>query len=219
MYNLLGSVSRMNEIKQKILNISRDLFIEQGYKKTTTRQIIQKAAILNGSLYHFFENKEDIFKQIIVTVADEAIKLAKDLAHKYSDTRLIDTLPDALQLYAIEKHAKLAELFFEAYSAWPILITFTKITAVEMRETYQEYNPDFTEEDYYLRALAIVGCVRNFIAESFFEGNSGYQDKLAVILKMYQMLFNIPAFDIQDIIAKIEKIINTEEIVIYGVKI
>jgi AcrR family transcriptional regulator len=209
----------MNEIKQKILSVSRDLFIEQGYKKTTIRQIIQKADILNGSLYHFYQNKEDIFKQIIVTVADEALQLAKDLAHKYSDTRLIDTLPDALQLYATQKHDKLAELFFEAYSAWPILNTFTKLIAVEMREAYQEYNPDFSEQDYYLRALSIVGCVRNFIAESFVEGKSGYQDKLAVILKMYQMLFNIPTFDIKDVIAKIENIITTEEIVIYGVKI
>lgn len=209
----------MTEIKQKILNISRDLFIEQGYKKTTIRQIIQKAAIFNGSLYHFFKNKEDIFKQIIVTVCDELIELSKGLALKYSDARLVLTFPEAMQLYAIEKHPELAELFFEAYSAWPILNTFTKIIAVKMREAYQEYNPDFSEQDYYLRALSIVGCVRNFIAESFFEGKIGYQDKLAVILKLYQPLFNIPDFDIQDVIAKIEKIINTEEIIIYGVRI
>lgn len=209
----------MHEIKQKILDVSRDLFIDQGYKKTTIRQIIQKADILNGSLYHFFENKEDIFKQIIITVADEAIGLAKNLAQKYSDIRLVNTLPDALQIYSIDKHAKLAELFFEAYSAWPIFNLFTKKLAEEMRKSYQDYNPDFSEQDYYLRALTIEGCVRNFIADSIFEGKIGYRDKLAVILKVYQMLFNIPAFDIQDIIAKIDTIIRTEEIVIYGIKI
>lgn len=209
----------MNEIKKKILDVSRDLFIEQGYKKTTIRQIIQKADILNGSLYHFFENKEDIFKQIIVTVADEAIELSKGLAEKYSDARLAHTLPDALQLYAIEKHAELAELFFEAYSAWPIFNLFTKKLTEEMRKSYQDYNPDFSEQDYYLRALIIEGSVRDFTAESIFAGNIGYQDKLAVILKMYQLLFNIPAFDIKDAIDKIENIINTEEIVIYGVRI
>jgi hypothetical protein len=85
--------------------------------------------------------------------------------------------------------------------------------------SYQDYNPDFSEQDYYLRALTIEGCVRNFIADSIFEGKIGYRDKLAVILKVYQMLFNIPAFDIQDIIAKIDTIIRTEEIVIYGIKI
>lgn len=35
-----------------------ELFYVQGYDKTTTRQIIQKAGILNGSLYHSFTNKE-----------------------------------------------------------------------------------------------------------------------------------------------------------------
>jgi AcrR family transcriptional regulator len=209
----------MNEIKKKILDVSRDLFIEQGYKKTTIRQIIQKAGVLNGSLYHFFENKEDIFKQIIVVVVNESIELAKGLAQKYADPRLLLAFPGAVQLYAIEKHANLAELFFEAYSAWPIFHIFTKISAAEVREWYQDYNPDFSEQDYYLRALTIEGCVRDFSAESIFEGKIGYQDKLAIILKMYQMLFNIPEFDIKDIITKIEYILNTEEMVIYGVRI
>ena len=209
----------MNEIKRKILEISRDLFIEQGYKQTTTRQIIQKADILNGSLYHFFENKEDIFKHIIVDVNEEVIELSKSFAEQYSDSVLILAFPMALQLYVVERHSKLAEIFHEAYSAWPILELFTKNCAERLRELYQDYNPDLTERDYYLRALSIVGCVRNFIAESLFMGNIGYQEKLNVVLRMFQLFLNIPAFDARETVAKIEQIINTEEIVIYGVRI
>lgn len=209
----------MNEIKQKILDVSRDLFLEQGYKKTTIRQIIHQAEILNGSLYHFFENKEDIFKQIILVVNDELMEMARSFAQQYSDPWLVLVFPEALQFYAIEKHAKLAELFYEAYSSWPVLDTFAKIIAGEMQERYQEYNPGLVEQDYYLGALAIVGCVRNFIAESYFEGKIHYQEKLAVSMKLYQTIFNIPQFTLSDMIDKFEAFINRNEIVIYGVKI
>ncbi len=209
----------MNEIKRKILDVSRDLFIEQGYKQTTTRQIIQKADILNGSLYHFFENKEDIFKDIIMDVDQEVIELAKSFAGQYSDSILILAFPMALHLYVVERHPKFAELFHEAYSSWPILELFTKNCANLWRELYQDYNPGLTEQDYYLRALSISGCIRSFIAESLFMGNIGYQEKLNVVLRMFQLFLNIPAFDVGETVAKIEKIINAEEIVIYGVRI
>jgi AcrR family transcriptional regulator len=209
----------MNEITQRILEVSRDLFIEEGYKKTTTRQIIQKAGILNGSLYHFFENKEAIFKHIMVDIYEETENLSKNLAEKYSDSILGFALLPALQLYVVGKHEKLAELFHEAYSAWPILDLFTKKTSERMQNLFHDYNPDFSEQDYYLNTLSIVGCARNFIAESYFMGDIDYQDKLAIALKMFQLLFNIPAFDVSKTIAKIDHIINTEEIVIYGVRI
>lgn len=209
----------MNEIKSKILEISRDLFIEQGYKQTTTRQIIQKADVLNGSLYHFFENKEDIFKHIIVDVNEEVVELSKKFAAQYSDSLLLLAFPMALQLYVVERHPKLAEIFHEAYSAWPIMELFTNNCAEQLRKLSQDHNPDLTEQDYYLRALSLVGCVRNFIAESLFMGNIGYQEKLKVVLRMFQLFLNIPAFDARETVAKIERIINTESIVIYGVKI
>jgi len=209
----------MNEIKNKILEVSRDLFIEQGYKQTTTRQIIQKADILNGSLYHFFENKEDIFKYIMVEVYDEVQKLSKNFATKYSDSILVFSFPPALLLYVIERHAKLAELFHEAYSAWPILELFTKNCSDGLKELYQDDNPELTERDYYLRALAIVGCIRSFIAESISTGNISYQEKTIIVLRMFQLLLNIPAFDTKKTIDEIEHIFNTEEIVIYGVRI
>lgn len=209
----------MNDVKKKILNISRDLFINQGYKKTTIRQITQEAGILIGSLYYFFEDKEDIFKHIIVDVNNEAIELSKGLAEKYRDPMLSIAFPDALQFYAFGKHARLAELFLEAYSAWPILDIFAKIESHFMQELCYHSNPEFSEQDYYLRSLSLMGSRRNLIAESLFEGNIRYGDKLVIVLEMTKLLYNIPEFDIQATINKTESILNTEKMMIYGVSI
>jgi len=46
--------------KRRIIRISRRLFLEQGYDKTSVRQILNKSGLSTGSLYHFFKNKEEI---------------------------------------------------------------------------------------------------------------------------------------------------------------
>ena len=47
-------------LRNKIIKISRRLFLEQGYENTTVRQVLKKAGLSTGSLYHFFKNKEEI---------------------------------------------------------------------------------------------------------------------------------------------------------------
>ena len=47
-------------VRNNIIKISRRLFLEQGYENTTVRQVLKKARLSTGSLYHFFKNKEEI---------------------------------------------------------------------------------------------------------------------------------------------------------------
>jgi AcrR family transcriptional regulator len=51
---------------QSILEAALELFAEQGYDKTSIRQIAQKANISLGLLYNYFKSKEDLLKEILV---------------------------------------------------------------------------------------------------------------------------------------------------------
>ena len=55
---------KSNHIKNKIIEIARRLFVNQGYQKTTIRQIIEETGINIGTLYHYFRDKEDIFLRV-----------------------------------------------------------------------------------------------------------------------------------------------------------
>jgi AcrR family transcriptional regulator len=84
------------QLKNDILDVARDLFISQGYQLTTIRQITARMGINPGSLYHFFRNKEDIFRQIVIQSYREIIdysetvqKENRDPAFRYSITREI----------------------------------------------------------------------------------------------------------------------------------
>ena len=55
-----------DEVRQRILAAAKELFVQQGYKKTTIRQIVEKSGVLTGSIYYFFKNKEDIFQSLVM---------------------------------------------------------------------------------------------------------------------------------------------------------
>jgi AcrR family transcriptional regulator len=52
------------EIKNKILNVSEQMFFKKGYLKTSTRDIAKKSGISVSNLYKYFKNKEDLFYEI-----------------------------------------------------------------------------------------------------------------------------------------------------------
>ncbi|MDW3193690.1 MAG: TetR/AcrR family transcriptional regulator [Cytophagales bacterium] len=51
--------------RQKILESSLELFGTKGYKSTTISDIVKKAGISKGLIYHYFDSKEDILKQLV----------------------------------------------------------------------------------------------------------------------------------------------------------
>lgn len=53
------------ETKELILNVSKKEFISKGYNDTTLRDIASKCHISPTAIYRHFENKEEIFNEII----------------------------------------------------------------------------------------------------------------------------------------------------------
>ena len=61
---------RREESRKIILDAAIELFFTKGYENTTTRDIIMKAGILNGSLYNRFKSKDEI----LYTIFEESVK-------------------------------------------------------------------------------------------------------------------------------------------------
>ncbi|MDZ5473027.1 TetR/AcrR family transcriptional regulator [Bacillus sp. 31A1R] len=55
------------ETRHLIVKVSRDLFMELGYRAVSTRKIATACQITQPTLYHYFENKEAIYLEVLRT--------------------------------------------------------------------------------------------------------------------------------------------------------
>jgi hypothetical protein len=72
-----------NEIKEKIITISIDEFLKNGFITTSMRDIARAVGISTGNLYTYFPGKEQLFYTII-----EDVKRELDLIGSYSVNRI-----------------------------------------------------------------------------------------------------------------------------------
>ncbi len=53
------------DTKERILQASFELFMNQGYHHTTMRQLVVATQLSKGAFYHYFKNKEDLYSQVV----------------------------------------------------------------------------------------------------------------------------------------------------------
>jgi AcrR family transcriptional regulator len=60
-----------------LLKIARRFFAERGYAETATEDIVRRARVTRGALYHHFKDKQDLFKAVL---HEEQLKVAAKCA-------------------------------------------------------------------------------------------------------------------------------------------
>ena len=125
--------------RRQIVEAAVQLFIKQGFHKTTTRQIARAAGVSIGSLYEYFASKEDVLYLVCHSIHTEVERgvseaLAKatggrdalsgvireyfQVCHRMSDFILLiyqetQSLPDQWQKKVLENELRITGLFVE----------------------------------------------------------------------------------------------------------
>jgi AcrR family transcriptional regulator len=58
-------MSNKQNTRDRLIEAARQLFLEKGYTATGVAEILQKAGLNAGSLYHFFATKEDLLLAVL----------------------------------------------------------------------------------------------------------------------------------------------------------
>ena len=56
--------------KQEILDAAIKIFAKKGFKATTLDEIAEKSEFGKGTIYNYFSNKEEIYKETITYISD-----------------------------------------------------------------------------------------------------------------------------------------------------
>lgn len=68
--------------KNTILKAARKLFLDKGFKSVTVDNIAAKASLSKGSIYLYFDSKEEIYTQILIADTIEFHKSISDFSVK-----------------------------------------------------------------------------------------------------------------------------------------
>jgi AcrR family transcriptional regulator len=78
--NPRGSDQGSRDTRSRLRELALELFAEQGYEKTSLREIAERLGVTKAALYYYFKSKEDIVRSLVedyVADLDELIAWAR----------------------------------------------------------------------------------------------------------------------------------------------
>ena len=139
---------RTEEMRRRILDASLRLFIQQGYERTTTRQILNEVGILNGSLYNIYSSKEEIFSDIVMMALEDAVRQTPGFVPAETPPCLKLGFFLNAQIYMSARSPRIAELLMMAYKHWDIHNRATEalrewLESIDHDNSLRSDSPDF----------------------------------------------------------------------------
>ena len=199
------------EVRNKIIKISRRLFLEQGYENTTVRQILKKAGLSTGSLYHFFKNKEEILLFSLKDALLEISSLTDGMAVKHNEPVLRYALGIALGTSEIFKYKHLFNFYDAIYKNESAENFMISLKVARMKNLLNDLNLQFTDTEVHSRILAIHGATKALMLAKINNRLSANLDDIyALIIRIALSEFTIPKKKIEKILKLTNKIIQAE---------
>jgi AcrR family transcriptional regulator len=80
----------LSGVPRRLLAAAAELFAEQGFDATSVRQIVDRAAVTKGAMYHYFRAKDDLLYEIYhALISEQLAGLERILAAGYPPRRCL----------------------------------------------------------------------------------------------------------------------------------
>lgn len=97
-----------DERKKQLLQVALDVFIEKGYYGTSTREIARRAGVSSGLLFHYFSNKDSIYREL-VKIGIEEMKINTEIAMEAPCEYLFQTMKNVFE--QLENNPSFGKMF------------------------------------------------------------------------------------------------------------
>ncbi len=190
--------------KNIILECSKKVFKEKGYKNGTLKDIAKEAGISTASLYNIYKNKEEIYWELvnfIVSKVIERMELFLEYDQKYFTIEaVINNMFDNIS-YLMKEHDEMIffDFFIESVHANKLEEFKQQIEKIKERFTKLSYRllkrvfidiPEISNNDKIIETISLtIMFFRDGMVGSFLTGKLDYSDTLLENFK--QNIFQI----------------------------
>lgn len=157
----------MNETEERIIQVAKELFIKNGYEKTSMSQIAERLEMNRPTLYYYFRTKEKMFQAVAGSIFQLVIPNAKSI--------LGGDLP------FFEKIEKVITCYMEALKKNPDFIYFI----------YTECRRDLNKVKEIISTQDLIPYIFEFSRIAHAEMDSGRIKKVQIELLGLQLISQI----------------------------
>lgn len=151
--------------KKRILTVCVKLFLEQGYKKTTVAEIVQKADVSNSTFQNIFRAKDGVLTELVIFMFGNQFGTARRIAGEGLPPVYVYAVETAIQMTLTELNENLREIYIEAYTQKEAAAYIFRETAKELYRIFGAYQPELTAEDFYHMEIGSAGIMRAYMAQ------------------------------------------------------
>lgn len=150
-------------VKNKVLQAAKESFQEKGYSRTPITEIMKKAGVSNGTLYHFFKNKEDILLHITREMLDLTVIVSDNVSKDTPNPWVHFCIEIAMQFSLVLYHPNIAEMYLIAHESGPISSEITQRIHERTLFLFKDIQADIGEDHLFALTLAVKGLIHSFI--------------------------------------------------------
>lgn len=186
--------------EKRILQICVRLFLEQGYRKTTTAQILKDARVSSSSFQNLFRNKEGVQMKLVKFMFENQFNIARSVAGETLPPVYVYATETALQITLTELNENLRDIYIEAYTFEETLDYIQKETAKELEAIFGAYQPELTGQGFLELEYGSAGLMRGYMANHC-TAEFTLERKLSKFLTLALRGYNVPEDEIEKVIA------------------
>ena len=186
--------------KKRILTVCVKLFLEQGYKKTTVAEIVQKADVSNSSFQNIFRAKDGVLTELVQFMFSNQFAMARLHTGSTLPPVYVYAVETAIQMTLTELNENLREIYIEAYTQHEASEYIFRETAKELYQIFGRYQPQLGPEDFFALEIGSAGIMRGYMAHPCDE-TLPLEKKLALFLSMSLRAYKVPEEELQQVLA------------------
>jgi len=160
----IGRGKDFEKTKSKLLHIVAKMFLEQGYHKTTLRELSEAAAVGYSSLINVFGSKEGMLAELVAYVLEGQFEATERLLSGVTDDKILFYAAETtLQLYMAESHEHIREMYSVSYSLPETSRIIYDTITHKLEKIFSEHLPELETKDFYCLEIASGGIMRSFM--------------------------------------------------------
>lgn len=191
------------DLRNTIIKEASKLFIQQGYTKTTIRQIADACNLGRGHLYYYFKKKEDIVLYLYKNLIEQIYAYISKSAYESINPLVSYAITQSIYIKVIATNQDLFRMYIEASEIDSVRKEYLKTLKEILDKNLEQFNYSFTLKDINL-SIIIGSAGEDELLRRFYKEDIplSLDEIIESTIKTRLLLLNIPQDEVNCILLK-----------------